>query len=168
MTQSLNIGKITRPHGLNGEVKVFPLTEDPKRFEVVGTVYLDEALTKPLKIKSVKYQAKVVILKFEGISRIEEVEKYKNQPLYIDINAPKSPLEEDEYYTQDLIGLSVVDEALGFVGTVKDIIGYKAHDVMEIEEGDQTWFLPFVEAFIVDVDMEESKIFVKLIEGMRP
>lgn len=167
MSRALHIGTIVNMHGLKGEVKVYPHTNDLKRFEEVGHVYLDKALTKTLTIENVKYQKNMVILKFKGFSHINEVEGLKQRELYIDRETQGIDLEDSEFYIADLIGMTLVDEAGVQHGKVKDVLQLKMQDVLEVEENGTTWFLPFVDQFILEVDQEEHRIVVALLEGIK-
>ena len=102
MEQLLQVGVITQTHGVHGEVKVFPTTDDPKRFLDLEYVFLDTGREKKkLFIQSVKFFKQFVILKFKGINNINDIEQYKRCPLLVDReNAVE--LEEDEYFFQSV------------------------------------------------------------------
>lgn len=167
MSNALHIGTIVNMHGLKGEVKVYPHTNDLKRFEAIGRVYLDKAFKKSLEIENVKYQKNMVILKFKGINHINDVEGYRQQELYINRETQGIDLEDEEFYIADLIGLQLVDETGQEHGIVKDVMQLKMQDVMEIEEKGKIWFLPFVDPFIIEVDLASKKLIVALIEGIK-
>ena len=110
MTENFRVGAITSTHGLQGEVKVFPTTDDPAKFKKLKKVYLqDGAGMTELEIAGVKFFKNMVILKFRGHDRIEDVQPYKGKDLYVP-RKDAVKLEKDEYYIADLIGLSVVLE----------------------------------------------------------
>lgn len=167
MSKVLKIGTIVNMHGLKGEVKVYPHTNDLKRFEMVGHVYLDEALTKTLTIEGVKYQKNMVILKFKGFNHINEVEGLKQKDLFIDRETQGIDLEDEEFYIADLIGMTLVDEAGHTHGIVKDVLQLKMQDVLEIEEKGSIWFMPFVDPFIIEVQLDAKQLIVSLIEGIK-
>ncbi len=167
MPSALIIGKIVNMHALKGEVKVYPFTNDLKRFETVGQVYLDAACQKPLKIIGVKYQKNMVILKFEGYNHINDVEHLNQSDLYIDRNVQGIDLDDEEFYIADLIGMQLVDEAGVRHGVVKDVLQLKMQDVLEIEENGTIWFMPFVDPFIIEVDMEAKTLIVSILEGIK-
>jgi 16S rRNA processing protein RimM len=167
MASALNIGKIVNMHGLKGEVKVYPYTNDMKRFEEVGVVYTDKACTKALKIQGVKYQKSMVIVKFEGYDHINAVEHFKQVDLYIDRDTQGIDLDDEEFYIADLIGVMVVDQDGKSHGIIKDVLQLKAQDVLEIEENGTKWFLPFVDPFIIEVDLQKNTVIVSLIEGIK-
>ena len=111
MEKILQVGAITQTHGVRGEVKVFPTTDDPRRFKKLKEVILDTGKEMlPLEIESVKFFKQFVILKFKGIDNINDVEQYKKKNLYVTReNAVKC--RRDEYFIADLIGLKVYEQS---------------------------------------------------------
>ena len=102
MEKLLQVGVITSTHGIRGEVKVFPTTDDPKRFKKLKQVILDTGKEKrDLEVESVKFFKQFVILKFKGIDNINEVERYKRCPLLV-TRDHAVPLQEDEYFIADI------------------------------------------------------------------
>lgn len=113
MEDMLQVGVITQTHGIKGEVKVFPTTDDAQRFKKLKKVTLDNGKERrELEITSVKFFKNLVILKFKGIDDINEVEKYKKAALFV-TREDAVPLGENEYFIADLIGLRVVSEEGG-------------------------------------------------------
>ncbi len=123
MEDQLQVGVITSTHGVRGEVKVFPTTDDPRRFRQLKEVYLDtgrESLH--WKSEGVKFFKQFVILKFKGLDNINDIEKYSQKSLYVTRkNAVR--LHKDEYFIADLIGMKVQDEDGTELGTVKGCYG---------------------------------------------
>ena len=104
MEQFLQVGVISSTHGLRGEVKVFPTTDDAARFQTLKNVVLDTGREKlDLEIQSVRFFKQFVIVKFKGIDNINDIEKYKGKSLFV-TRENAVELEEDEYYIGDLIG----------------------------------------------------------------
>ena len=167
MEDILQVGVITTTHGVRGEVKVFPTTDDPKRFKKLKEVILDtgkEQIT--LEIESVKFFKQLVILKFRGIDTIDEVQKYRQKSLFVTRkNAVK--LSRDEYFIADLIGLKVLDEEGTELGQLKDVIETGANDVYEIEMKDgRNLLLPAIKQCVLQVDVEEGYIKIHILEGL--
>ena len=121
MEQKLQVGIITATHGLKGEVKVYPTTDDPGRFRRLKKVILDNGkVSVDLEIESVKYFKQFVILKFKGLDDIEQVEKYRKASLYVTRdNAVR--LKKDEFFIADLIDMKVVNEDGSPLGTLRDL-----------------------------------------------
>ena len=136
MEDMLQVGVITQTHGVRGEVKVFPTTDDVNRFKKLKQVILDTGKeTMPLEIQSVKFFKQFVILKFKGIDNINDIEKYKRCSLYV-TREHAVPLEEDEYFIADMIGMEVCTEDGNIFGTLKDVIETGANDVYVIESAE--------------------------------
>lgn len=168
MEQLLQVGAITSTHGIKGEVKVFPTTEDPARFKKLKEVILDDGRQQhPMEIASVKFFKNMVILKFKGIDDINEVEKYKKATLWV-TRENAIPLEEDEYYVADLIGLSVVSEEGEQLGTIKEVLQTGANDVYVIgQQGKQDLLIPAIRECIKEVDIEAGQMLIHLMPGLR-
>ena len=163
----LQVGVITSTHGIRGEVKVFPTTDDNNRFKKLKECFIEyknELI--PVKAKDCKFFKNMVILRFEGIDDINDVEKYKQCKLFVD-REHAVPLEEDEYFMTDLIDMSVVTEDGASVGTLKEIIPTGANDVyVVIDEAGKELLLPAIKECILSVDMEQRKILVHLMKGL--
>ena len=129
MENMLRVGVITSAHGIKGEVKVFPTTDDAKRFKELKEVILDTGKEHiPMEIEHVKFFKNMVILKFRGYDNINEIEKYKSRDLLITRDQAVD-LEPDEYFITDLIGLAVVSDQGAELGILKDVLETGANDV---------------------------------------
>ena len=167
LTERFQVGVITSPHGLRGEVKVYPTTDDPSRFKILKELILKEKSSeRVLKVRSVKFFKQFVILGFEGLNRIEDVESLRQCPLLVE-RKDAVPLEEDEYYIADLIGLSVRREDGTEIGTLKEVLETGANDVYVVgREGQKDLLLPAISQCILDVQPEEGFITVHIMEGL--
>ena len=167
MEDLLQDGIITSTHGVRGEVKVYPTTDDPRRFRRLKEVVLDTGREKiNLEIEGVKFFKQFVILKFKGLDNINDIEKYRQKSLYVTRkNAVR--LQRDEYFIADLIGLKVQDEDGTELGTVKDVIETGANDVYEVEMADgRSLLLPAIKQCILNVDVENGMMQVHVLEGL--
>ena len=167
MEDLLQVGIITSTHGVRGEVKVYPTTDDPRRFRRLKEVVLDTGKEKlNLEIEGVKFFKQFVILKFKGLDNINDIEKYRQKSLYVTRkNAVR--LQRDEYFIADLIGLKVQDEDGKELGTVKDVIETGANDVYEVEMADgKSLLLPAIKQCILNVDVENGQMQVHVLEGL--
>jgi 16S rRNA processing protein RimM len=167
MEDLLQVGIITSTHGVRGEVKVYPTTDDPRRFRRLKEVVLDTGKEKMnLEIEGVKFFKQFVILKFKGLDNINDIEKYRQKSLYVTRkNAVR--LQRDEYFIADLIGLKVQDEDGKELGTVKDVIETGANDVYEVEMTDgKSLLLPAIKQCILNVDVENGTMQVHVLEGL--
>lgn len=167
MEDLLQVGIITSTHGVRGEVKVYPTTDDPRRFRRLKEVVLDTGREKlNLEIEGVKFFKQFVILKFKGLDNINDIEKYRQKSLYVTRkNAVR--LQRDEYFIADLIGLKVQDEDGTELGTVKDVVETGANDVYEVEMADgRSLLLPAIKQCILNVDVENGMMQVHVLEGL--
>ncbi len=167
MEDLLQVGIITSTHGVRGDVKVYPTTDDPRRFRRLKEVVLDTGKEKMnLEIEGVKFFKQFVILKFKGLDNINDIEKYRQKSLYVTRkNAVR--LQRDEYFIADLIGLKVQDEDGKELGTVKDVIETGANDVYEVEMADgKSLLLPAIKQCILNVDVENGTMQVHVLEGL--
>lgn len=167
MEDLLQAGVITTTHGIRGEVKVFPTTDDVHRFEDLDSVLLDTGREyMKLEIENVKYFKQYAILKFKGIDNINDIEKYKGRSLYV-TRDQAIPLEEDEYYIADLMGLDVYLESGEKFGVLKDVMETGANDVyiVETEEGKEV-LIPAIHECVLDIDIEENRMEIHLMDGL--
>lgn len=166
MEQFLQVGIISSTHGVRGEVKVFPTTDDPQRFLDLKKVLLDTGKERiSMEISGVRFFKKFVIVKFKGIDNINEIEKYKGKSLLVS-RADAVPLAKDEYYIADLIEMEVVTDD-GEKGVLRDVLETGANEVYVIEfEHLGEVLVPAIRQCILDVDVKNSKMQVHLPEGL--
>ena len=167
MENFFQVGIITATHGVNGEVKVYPTTDDPKRFKRLKEILLDtgrERLT--LSIQSVRFFKQFVILKFQGIDNINDVERYRKCSLLVPReNAVR--LGKDEYFVADLEGLQVRDEDGNPIGVLKSVMETGANDVYAIELSDgRELLLPAIRQCVLEVDVAAGFIRIHILEGL--
>ena len=167
MEDLLKVGVITTTHGVRGEVKVYPPTDEPERFLELDYVLLDTGRElRKLEIKNVKFFKNLVILKFKGVDNINDIEKYKGRDLWIPREEGQE-LEEDEYYIADLLGMSVVLEDGQEFGTLKDVMETGANDVYIIDSAEHgEVLLPAIKECILDVDLEKNVMTIHLMKGL--
>lgn len=163
----LRVGVITNSHGIKGEVKVFPTTDDINRYDLLKEVYIDKKnkFTK-FEIESVKYFKQMVILKFKDINNINDVLIYKGMDLYID-RKDAIPLEPGEYFIADILGCKVITDDNNELGFVKEVLTSSANDVYVVETTDNKEILiPVIDECILDVDIDKKEIKVHLLKGL--
>lgn len=167
MEQLLQVGIISSTHGVRGEVKVFPTTDDINRFKKLKQVILDTGREKMvLEVQGVKFFKQFAILKFKGIDNINDIEKYKGKSLFVD-REHAVKLKKDEYFIADMIGMNVYTEEDEFFGVLKDVIETGANDVYVISsEKYGEVLIPAIRQCILNVDIEKSKMVIHLLEGL--
>lgn len=167
MISELQVGVITQTHGIRGEVKVFPTTDDASRFRKLKDVIMDTGRERlDLEIEGVKFFKKYVILKLKGFDSINDVEKYKGAKLYVTRDRAVR-LKKDEYFVADLIGMKVVTENGDYFGALKDVMATGANDVYVVErEGGAEILLPAIKECVRHIDMEQGVVTVHIMEGL--
>ena len=163
------IGVIATTHGLKGEVKVFPTTEDPERFLKTKRILLDTGRegVRELEVERARINGKYVTVKFKGLDRIEDVERFRGRELMVP-REDAIDLDAGEYYTSDLIGMEVKDEDGKLLGHIVNVFGTGANDVYEMEraDGKETILLPAIKDCILSVDIEGGVMKVHMMDGL--
>lgn len=169
MTDRFQIGVIAGTHGLKGEVKVFPTTDEPARFKKLKTVILDlgKGQEKQLTVRQVKFFKQFVIVAFDEFTRIEDVERLRGKSLLIE-RKDAIPLAEGEFYIPDLIGLAVVEEDGTPVGELTRVLQTGANDVYAVRtpEGKEL-LLPAIKSCILETNPEAGYMKVYVLPGLR-
>lgn len=167
MENYLRVGVITSTHGIKGEVKVYPTTDDINRFEYLKQVYLDTGKEyKLLEIEQVRYFKQLVILKFKDIDDINDIEKYKGKDLLIS-REDAIELGEDEYFICDLIDSEVYTEDGEMLGILTEVLTSAANDVYVVKtKNNKEVLIPYIKECILNVDTINKKIVVHLMDGL--
>lgn len=167
MISELQVGVITQTHGIRGEVKVFPTTDDAARFKKLKEVIMDTGRDRiNMEIENVKFFKQYAILKFKGYDSINDMEKYKGAKLYVTRdNAVR--LKKDEYFVADLIDMEVVTEEGELFGMLKDVMPTGANDVYVVERSDGSEvLLPAIRECVLKVDTKQRQITVHIMDGL--
>lgn len=166
MEDYFRVGVIANTHGIRGEVKVFPTTEDPQRFKGMKEIILDTGSEKKvLEVASTRFFKNLVILKFKGIDSINDIEKYKGKDLLV-TRENAIPLNEGEYYIADIIGATVVTEDGVQFGILKDVLTTGANDVYVVDHEGTEVLLPVIPDCVLARDMEQKIVTVHIMEGL--
>lgn len=162
----LEVGKIINTHGLRGDVKVTAWTDLPEDFEDIKRVYIKKhGENEMLTVSKIKYQKNNLIVKFKEINDINEAEKYKGQVLFANRD-DLWELEDGVYYIADLIGLDVYDES-GKIGVIADVFNTGANDIYDVKrEGKKNLLLPVIDDVVKEIDLENKKVTVHVMEGL--
>ena len=167
MENLLRVGVITSTHGVRGEVKVFPTTDDMNRFKKLKSVILDTGKEhKTLNIEGVKFFKNMVILKFKGLDNINDVEMWRQKDLLITRDQAVK-LSPDENFIVDLIGLTVMTDEGEKLGVMQDVLQTGANDVyiVKMESGKEV-LLPAIKDCILNVDLEKGEMLVHVLDGL--
>ena len=163
----LRVGVITSPHGVRGEVNVYPTTDEPDMFEEWETLILrQQGKDRLLHVEGVKYFKKMVILKFEEISDRNETELLREAELYIERSQSRE-CGEHENFVVDLIGMDVVTEDGTHFGVCTDVLETGANDVYEVtRDSGEKVLLPAIRSCILSAEPEENRMTVRIPEGL--
>ena len=166
MEDYFKIGIITSSHGVRGEMKVYPTTDDARRFKKLKQVFVEtKEGFKVFEVESARVSDKV-LLKLKGIDTPEEVVKYRQRGIFVDRkNAVR--LSKDEYFIADLIGIKVICDDGKELGVLKEVMPTGANDVyvVSMDEGKEV-LIPAIKDCILDVDVEEGCMKVHLLDGL--
>lgn len=160
----IKIGIIINTHGIKGELKINPLTDDIKRFDKLNNIYIGEEKVE-YNIEKVKYIKNFPIIKLKEFDNINDVLKYKNNYIYID-KEDLVELPKDYYFIFDIIDCKVYDIENNFIGIVEDVITYSSNDVYVVKNNDKEYLIPALKRFVKSIDIEDKKIIIDPIEGM--
>ena len=163
--QYLEVGKITNVHGIMGEVRVQPWADSPDFLCQFKTLYVDSSHW-PIQVERARVHKNMVILKFDGVDTMNEVEGWRQKDLLI-TRDQAIPLEEDEFFITDLIGLNVVTDEGETLGTLTDVMETGANDVycVKTPEGKEL-LLPAIRDCILDVDLDKEEMLVHVLPGL--
>lgn len=167
MEEMLRVGVFANTHGIQGEIKVFPTTDDRARFKKLKEVYIDTGKEKVrMDIQSVRFFKNMVIMKFKGINNINDIERYKGKDLLIRREQAVS-LQKDEYFICDIIGAKVVSDEGEEIGELKEVLQTGANDVYVVKttQGKEVLF-PVIKSCVLEVDTEEKKVTVHILPGL--
>ena len=168
MDDLLKVGVIANTHGIAGEVKVFPTTDDIKRFKKLKTVILEpEKENIVLHITQVKFVKNMAVLRFAEYNNINEIQGFRGKGLYI-TRDQAVPLAKNEYFIADLIGLRVYSTEGEDLGELTDVITTGANDVYVVKNTDGSeLLLPAIRQCVKEVDLTAGKLTVYLMPGLK-
>ena len=167
MEDLLRVGVITSTHGIRGEVKVFPTTDDPKRFKKLKKcIITGKRENVEVEVSSVKFFKQYVILKFKEFDNINDVEQYVKRDLMVTReNAVECA--PGEYFICDLIGFDVITDEGNVIGKLTDVLETGANNVYEVTaQNGKTILIPVIEQCILEHDMEKRMVKVHLLPGL--
>ncbi|MTI69977.1 MAG: 16S rRNA processing protein RimM [Firmicutes bacterium] len=165
MVEKIKIGKIINTHGIKGEIKVLPLTDDLDRFNELENFYIQGEKEK-FKTEKVRYNNKNnVLIKINGYDNINEVLKYKGKYILVD-RKDVVDLPENSFFLFEIKGLKVYDTDNKKIGVIKDILTSSANDVYIIKDNEKEYLIPALKHIIKEVNINEGKMIIDPLEGM--
>jgi 16S rRNA processing protein RimM len=155
------IGRVIKPHGVKGKVKVEYFGEDLHRF----SLYREEGRPEVFEILEAVLQPPRLILRLKGIEKIEEAEPLIGKEILIEKKALLE-LGEGEYYWVDLLGMKVETQGGKRIGEVREIFPTGANDVYVVEGKRREILLPATEEVIRSIDLKRRVMEVVRMEGL--
>lgn len=162
MINKIKVGKIINTHGIKGELKILPLTDDSKRFDNLNKIYIND---KEYMIKKVWYKKNFPIISIKNFDNINDVLNFKNQYIYITME-DTIELEKDTYFIFQIKGLNVFTIDGLEVGVVKDVLTPGANDVYVVKGKEKEYLIPAIKDCIKEINLEEKKIIIKPMKGL--
>lgn len=167
----VQVGTIVRAHGVQGEVKVRPDTDDPTRVLELPVVYVGDssAVAQELQVIACRIQesrhGQTILLRLGEVTTREGADALRGTLVFA--NADDLPgLGDDEYYLDELVGMQVVEDSGRDLGLVKEVLELPAHPVLLLEVDGRDVLIPAVSPFVTSVDPESGRILVDLPEGL--
>ena len=167
MEDYFKIGIITSSHGVRGEMKVFPTTDDTRRFKKCREVYIEDKTGLVMcEVESARVSPDKVLLKLKGIDTPEEAVKLRQRGIFVD-REHAVKLSKDEYFIADLIGLEVRNEDRDRIGVIEEVLPTGANDVYQIAMDDgRELLLPAIKDCILEVNVEQGFMRVHVLDGL--
>ena len=167
MTDYFEIGKIVNTVGIGGEIKIYPTTDDLKRFDLLNEIRIilrDDVFEK--RIERVRYHKNLVMMKLAGVDDVSTADGLRGGVIVVE-RASALPLADNEYYLKDLVGLTVAERDGNVLGVLADVIFTGANDVYVVKRGgDKDLLIPAIAECILDVDLKDKLMVVHLLEGL--
>ena len=164
----ISFGKISKVHGLSGEVRVAPFSrqlDNISTLEKIFIVQTPDSSPVELTITKSRVHKNTAVFKIQGIDSIEDAEKLVGKVIHVEMSDLQE-LEDDEYYWFDLIGLKAYTEQGQYIGEVKDLIDRSLQSLLVVKNGDKEHLIPLTEPIVKQVDLEHSKIIINPISGL--
>ena len=156
------VGRVTRTHGLKGELKFFPADQDDLVVQNDQQIRLGETT---FKIKSVRGANSPFIIKFEGVDSIEAAQSLAGQEVLVAREDFES-LPEGEYYRFEIEGLKAFDDTGKYYGVIEEIIATGSNDVYVVRGDGKEWLVPMIDSVVQNIDLEEGKLIFHCVEGL--
>ncbi len=163
----ITIGKVLKPWGVRGEVKIAPLTDDPRRFSSLSRVVLlsPAGAERECAVRAVRYHQDAPLLLLEGFDAPEKARSLSDWLVMIP-EEEALPLPEGRYYWFELIGMDVVSEAGEKLGTIVDIFETGSNDVYVMKHAGREVYIPATAEVVKEVDRKEKRMIIHLLEGL--
>lgn len=162
----IGVGEIITTHGVRGELRIHPLTDDPERWEELTRVFCSTSEgTKELHVESVRYHKQAVVVKFEELSDMTQAEKFRGAWLWLP-KSERKPLPADRFYRDQIVGIEVYNEHDVNLGSVQEILQTGANDVFVVKGKGREILLPALKSVVMTVDLDANRMQVRIPPGL--
>lgn len=163
----ISVGKILNFHGVKGEAKVgYSRNQRDFMLSLKHVFILKDNQYIPMVVKSIRFNNKFAIIKFENINTVNEIIEYKNCLIFVEESTIRNNLDKDEFLIDELVGMKVLCEQKP-IGTVIGVSNNGANDLLSVKSNTQKVSLvPFVKAIVLDVNLKQKEITVDNIQGL--
>ena len=158
----IRVGKVTRTHGLKGELKFYPTEQNSATVQSGQRICLGEI---QLKIESVRGVKSPFILKMDGINSIEAAKSLAGQEVKV-AREDFEPLPEGEYYHFEIEGLKAYDDTGKYYGIVEVVIATGSNDVFAVRGEGKEWLIPMIDSVVQPIDLEKGNLIFHCVEGL--
>lgn len=165
--ETVIIGKIVGCHGVHGELKVQPLTDDPMRFNKLDSIFIEQRQSVcPYKIEGFRFHKNMILLKLQSINDRNAAEKLIQANCVID-KKDRMPLPDGRFYIDDLVGMTVYEDN-ECLGILTEVLQPGANDVYVVKPNDgEPFYVPALKAVVKKIDVENRRMDVVLPQGLR-
>lgn len=166
----LEYGKVSRAHGLHGELRIVPFSRDTSNLPLIDKLYIKtkgeiKEETREYRITGKNIRPDSAIIKLEGVETKQDADLLKGSIVYVEISQLEET-EEDEYYWFQLKGLRVFDEEDRYLGSVENLIDGSSHTLLVVKGGDREFLVPMVETIVKDINTDTQRITIDPPEGL--
>lgn len=163
----LLVGKVARPHGIDGWLRILSFAQSGETFLRSGTVFIGAGPgeTRSYVVSSIKPHKNVFLLKLKGVDSFEEAEKHRGAAIFVK-KETLPPKTEDEYYWYELIGLRVHLNTGQDLGTIRQIIPTGSNDVYVVRKGNREYLVPATHDVVKDIDLSQKRMIIEEKEGL--
>lgn len=162
----LAVGRVTRPHGIRGEVAVEPLTEVPGRYDSGAVLRLEDGRT--LTVASSRPHRDRLLVRFQEVGDRSAAEALRGQVLLVPISDSPPMDEEGRFWIHEVVGLDVVTEEGRSLGRIREVLRNPANDLWVAGHAGTEVLVPAVHDVVVAVDREAGRVVVRELPGLFP
>ncbi|MDK2867418.1 MAG: rRNA processing protein RimM [Clostridiales bacterium] len=169
MTETFSMGKIVNTHGVKGEIKIYPYTDDPLKIKALQYILIEGEGDARFTVTAIREHKGMFLLKLQGYDDIDEIMRFLQKEIYVYRKDVEAIDDEDGHYIVDLIGCEIKTTEGNVIGVVNDVLQHTAQDLYEVKGNDGALFyIPVVDAFVKEIDIAAKCIVVQMIEGLMP